>query len=441
MKTNTTLHILFLLVFSSSFIKADGCADLKLDSEIVFGYFNGVQTTPKEAADALDKIETKFLNTYISTKSEKIEYTLFYNKTEGLADFAETFEQRTKEHSEILADKLENFWRIKNEDTATLEKIKKVIPAMVDVKIAEHQAMSSQVVDSLTNLISKSKTTNIMYDTHKEKLDCIETANKKLLIFAHSQGNRFSTQAYDYLTQAKMVPAKAVKVIHVAPASATLRGVHFLEDLDLVINGLRVSGTVPPVTHYMSNYLLRPVGINSQKDFLGHGLLEIYLNPHIDVSVDIYKEVESVFDSLEFPYAVDNNTSTGIDPDTFDYEAECTEVQFPQNVEDYDGVIKAVVNLYSHEPKEEICNKIKEELSGLEVETGGGTNPSEGFDYQTECSSVDFPDPIPAELESSINDVISNAGSTLAAPIVCPLIDTVVQAYSLTNGGGIPSPF
>ena len=440
-KSNSFIKIWIVVLFSFSLLRAEGCADLKLDSEIVIGFFNGVQTTREEAEKARELIKTKFLNTYISTKAEKIEYALFYNKTEGLADFAETFDQRVKEHAQILADKLENFWRIKNEETSILDKIEKVIPAMADVKIAEHNAQSAQIFKSLTNLISKSKTTNIMYDNHTEKINCIEEANKKFLIFAHSQGNLFATQAYDYITKTKEIPKEAVKVIHVAPASATLKGKHFLEDLDLVINGLRVSGEVPPVTHYMSNYFLRPAGINDKKDFLGHGLLEIYLNPHIDVSVDIYREAEVSLDSLKFPRTIDDNVSSGIDASSFDYQSQCSNIDFPENINTYDGVIRAVVELYNQEPIEVICTKIEEELNTIGVDTGGGTNPGETFDYQSQCSSVAFPDPIPTQLETSINEIITNAGSSIAAPVVCPLIDTVVKAYNLTNGGGIPSPF
>ena len=71
--------------------------------------------------------------------------------------------------------------------------------------------------------------------------------------------------------------------------------------------------------------------------------------------------------------------------------------------------------------------------------TGGGTNPGETFDYQSQCSAVEFPDPIPTQLETSINEIITNVGSSIVASVVCPLIDTVVKAYNLTNGGGIPS--
>ena len=446
-------------------VNAATCSDLELDKEIVFGLFNGVQTTPGEAANALDLIQTSFLNTYVSTKGEKIEYTLFYNKTEGLSDFAETFDQRAKEHSEILANKLENFWRIKNEDTSVLNKIEKMIPAMADVKKAEHNAELAQILKSLTNLVGRSKTTNIMYADHKEKINCIEGANKKFLIFAHSQGNLFATQAYDYVVKTKKVPQEAIKLIHIAPASPTLRGQysHFLEDLDLVINGLRLTGEVPPITHYMSNPFNRPAGLNNDTDFLGHGLLEIYLNPHLDVSVDIYGVTGNALDTLEFPKKIDPTPPDGVDPDTFDYQAQCSNIQFPQNVQDYDEVIKAVIKLYSHESKDTICRKIEENLNDMGVDTSSGGGSNEGtedssgtdnndtsggdtgtgsetgtFDYKTKCQGFKLPDPIPSELETSINGIIENAGSSIVADVVCPLIDAAVQAYKLQNGGGVP---
>jgi len=73
-------------------------------------------------------------------------------------------------------------------------------------------------------------------------------------------------------------------------------------------------------------------------------------------------------------------------------------------------------------------------------DTNTTTTPTE-FDYKNACNDIAFPDPIPTELETSINDIITTAGDSIAAPIVCPLIDAAVTAYNLTNGGDIPSPF
>jgi hypothetical protein len=86
----------------------------------------------------------------------------------------------------------------------------------------------------------------------------------------------FANVAYDYAMT--KTTSDSVKVVHVAPASPTVRGNYVLADLDLVINGLRLIGTVPAVTDHIPGYLLRPPGSNHETDFMGHGLLEIYLN-------------------------------------------------------------------------------------------------------------------------------------------------------------------
>jgi len=92
---NKIITLITGLLFGLS-LHANECTfdDMKLDKDIVFGFFNGVQTTKKEAKNALRLIQTKFIASDISYKGESIEYTLFYNKTEGLTDFAETFEAK-----------------------------------------------------------------------------------------------------------------------------------------------------------------------------------------------------------------------------------------------------------------------------------------------------------------------------------------------------------
>lgn len=65
---------------------------------------------------------------------------------------------------------------------------------------------------------------------------------------------------------------------------------------------------------------------------------------------------------------------------------------------------------------------------------GGGSN----FDFTTACSITDLPEPLPEELSTSINTIIEEAGDTIAAAVVCPLIQTTVTAYNLANGGGLP---
>lgn len=177
---------LFLLFFSYSY--AGICSDLKLDKEIVFGFFNGVKTTNDDAKKALRLIQTKFLDSYISAKGEQIEYALFYNKTEGFSDFAETFGQREAEHLKIVKDKYEYFWYLHNHNTDFLNKArrsKKLKKAFEELNQAENEAARALVISSLLSLLDKSgiindsNTTLLMEENHKEKLDVSPMQTKR----------------------------------------------------------------------------------------------------------------------------------------------------------------------------------------------------------------------------------------------------------------------
>lgn len=116
---------------------------------------------------------------------------------------------------------------------------------------------------------------------------------------AHSQGNLFVNPAYAYATA--QVDAQSVKVVHIAPASPTLSGPHTLADLDLVINGLRVVGSVASITDNIPGFLLRAPGASGQKDPLGHGLLEIYINQSLAISQRVKNDIEAALDTLIAP--------------------------------------------------------------------------------------------------------------------------------------------
>jgi hypothetical protein len=155
------------------------------------------------------------------------------------------------------------------------------------------------VVRNLTTLLANPPTTTT-YAEHRSLIQTWALEGKKLMFVAHSQGNLFAVAAHAFATT--LVPASAVKVVHIAPASPDLRGPHTLADLDLVINALRIAGgTVPPVTHLIPGYLLRPPGLSGDKDALGHGLLEIYLNPAIATSSVIKEQITSAIASLVAP--------------------------------------------------------------------------------------------------------------------------------------------
>jgi hypothetical protein len=104
---------------------------------------------------------------------------------------------------------------------------------------------------------------------HLERLLRYADEGASLLLVAHSQGNLFVNNAHDAIRAAR--PNVAAQVVHVAPASPTLRGDYVLASIDLVINGLRLTGanSVPP-----ANITIPP----RLRDATGHGFEPTYLD-------------------------------------------------------------------------------------------------------------------------------------------------------------------
>jgi hypothetical protein len=132
---------------------------------------------------------------------------------------------------------------------------------------------------------------------HREQIDRWTAQDRKLLLFAHSQGNLFVNAAYAHALG--RTDAASVRVVHVAPASPTLSGRHTLADKDFVINGLRATGLVAPNTDIIIGYAARSAGVNGRRDPLGQGLLEIYLNGKLSTSTRLATDVQHALAELD----------------------------------------------------------------------------------------------------------------------------------------------
>lgn len=265
---------------------------------IIFGFLNGVQTTSRQARINLNHMKYLYGNT--TPKGEAIRYELLYNQTNGFSDFVEVFEQRLLEQDIALKGRFELFFEALRDEGTFLDKIKKAVPNLTDIFIAFKDRQKAWMAQQLTTLFGNPPTLED-YKEHQSRIDTWALEGYKVLFFAHSQGNLFANSAYQY-ARTKM-DASSVHIIHVAPASPTLNGNHVLADKDYVINGLRLVGSVPPVTDVIPTFLLRPAGLNGKKDFLGHGLLEIYLNKSLTTSVKIADYVNTSFNTLQKPVA------------------------------------------------------------------------------------------------------------------------------------------
>ena len=209
-------------------------------------------------------------------------YDLFYNQT-GSAngsnvsqDLAEVFEQRSGELDGVLANRWKSFWDIlagrhSSPRSLTGQLLSQLLDsrrALADLVDATFNAMLGHVVANASQMLSTPPTAADLA-SQLAKLRGFADDDFTVLLVAHSQGNLFVNAAVDGLRAAK--PGVQARVVHIAPASPTLRGPHLLADIDLVINGLRLQG----------NNSVPPVNINlpfSAGDASGHALVGTYLD-------------------------------------------------------------------------------------------------------------------------------------------------------------------
>lgn len=261
---------------------------------VVFGFFNGVKTTLPQARDARRLLEA--LHGPATPKGEPITYELFYNDTQGFADFVETFEQRLQEQNGLLAGRFELFFSATQGEGSWWDALIKAIPALGDLLKSLFDTFLATLLRGLTSQLGSPNMAEVSA-RHQAQIDHRASLNQKMLFLAHSQGNLFVNKAYTHAVGKS--GAEYVRVVHVAPASPGLSGRHTLADKDIVINGLRLTGTVAPNTDEIVPYSDRPPGLNGSRDLIGHGLLEIYLNPALPTAGRIRNDVLTALHELD----------------------------------------------------------------------------------------------------------------------------------------------
>lgn len=254
--------------------------------DIVIGFFNGVANTRAAAQDSLDRLKQEFGSQH---KDAPLKYDWFYNQTacgkgtlgklSCLEDVAEVFEQRSRELDGVLANRWETFWDIlagrHQQDASFTGGLLNLLGNGGNALLQWLDATTSALINQLTRDTLKLLTLFTDSPTYENRADHLERLMRYadegagLSLVAHSQGNLFLNSAHDALKAVK--PDAKVHVVHVAPASPTLRGEHLLADIDLVINGLRITGlnSVPDININL------PL---SKIDPSGHGFEPTYLD-------------------------------------------------------------------------------------------------------------------------------------------------------------------
>lgn len=277
------------------------------------GFFNGVWNTRREAWASLEVLRQQdFIGP--DWRSAPIRYELFYNQSckrsaddMCLQDVAEVFRQRSAEMDGLLSRRWEYLWE---QVTGQNDQPGSFTQRLVGRVVRSDNALASWFdglanatlakITALSTALAENPPTTQDMATHAAQLVAAGQRAERAVLVAHSQGNLFVNAAYDaYLAYSRRAGAAvgedtgyvAAKVVHIAPASPTLRGPYVLADSDVVINGLRrVDGTYLPVSNVS-------LPMNSQ-DRSGHKLLATYLDEAGPVRAQTRQFITQALDAL-----------------------------------------------------------------------------------------------------------------------------------------------
>jgi hypothetical protein len=266
---------------------------------VVIGFFNGVGNTEEDAKGGLEALVRLMGSSY---RDSPIRYENFYNQTGRstsstlLQDLAETFIQRSAELDGVLGNRWEHYWDLvasRHGDPASLTGsliggLGSGGLALARLLDATFNATLGQIVAGWARMLADPPTGTDMA-THLATLRALADEGSDIVMVAHSQGNLFVNAAYDGLRGSH--PGTKASVVHVAPASPTLRGGYGLSGLDLVINGLRAQGvnSVQP-----ANWNI-PFG---QADASGHAWVATYLDAAREGRAKVKALIDSALQSL-----------------------------------------------------------------------------------------------------------------------------------------------
>jgi len=278
----------------------------------LFGFFNGVWNTREEAEDSLDAMKAaNFLGA--KWREAPVRYELFYNQTckrseddVCLQDVAEVFRQRSAELDGLLARRWEYFWE---QVTGQHDQPGSFTQRLLDRLMGNHSALANWFgaltnavlakFTSLSTLLAENPPTAEDTAAHTAQLIAAGQRAERAVLVAHSQGNLFVNAAYDaYLAHARATGRAqgedtnyvAAQVVHIAPASPTLRGPWVLADIDVVIKGVRLDGTMLPASNF-------PLAADA-KDRSGHKLLSTYLDEARPARAHILQLIRQGLDAL-----------------------------------------------------------------------------------------------------------------------------------------------
>lgn len=253
-------------------------------------FFNGVGNTYGDAVTSMHATQAAIREsqntTYDVYDSEDVAYEVMYNTTAAqsanafnpvnttiLQDIAEVFVQRAREldpSGTVGNNFFYMFWEWMDGPPQNYSNRIGNNAASNNFFVNFVDAAVTAAAGALGRLVGAQAPTEADYAQQQAQLTADAAAGRKLLMVAHSQGNLFVNHAYDFILPS--ISTARAKVVHLAPASVTLRGDYELSGNDLIINGLRFANGFASI---VDSNILPPV---SSADGTGHGYSEIYLS-------------------------------------------------------------------------------------------------------------------------------------------------------------------
>lgn len=281
----------------------------------VVGLFNGVWTSPESAYIGIRKLAS---HDFIGAKyrGAPVLYHVFYNQTGCsrtnlgcIDDIAEVFIQRSAELDGALGQRWEYFWELLTKADASPRSFTATLSSYVLTNRAFKQwlgALADAVMAKMTALAAglvANPPTAVDIKRQVGQLVSFGQQGYRAVLVGHSQGNLFASAAKEgYLKHASEAAAidgqdtgyVAAEIVHVAPASAVLRGPHVLAEIDLVINGIRLVDGSPVA----ANTLGRDAMPTSLVDPSGHMFVQTYLDPNRPARAEVKKLIVQAMDAL-----------------------------------------------------------------------------------------------------------------------------------------------
>ncbi len=440
---------------------------LNAKTDIYFG--NGVWNDKAGAEAGKIKLEEKLLKYFKNNPSIDIQkylpIGLSFNWTGASSDGQLSITSQA-------TDLLETIFQLRDSGPIDNSKLYKFVKLLVTIdnlhplKELMNKAIEAHIVGiNAGNLIK-------MIENY-EALSLIK--GHKILLVAHSQGNLFGNEVWDnlltqeYKDNFKMVSVgtPADKVLDKEVPYTTLK-------CDQVINkNFLLQGGIP-------NHLIGKTECTGVEDTSGHKFVESYLT-NINAQGEILSNIENILlkdtnttqpptnDICPVDYFTYYDTGTldellqSGDKDVGVSDGDKRQVKELQTYLEALGIdigssgadgwygddTVTAVSTYQNtnglaqsgeidiETQDSINNSCATDTNTSNPDSNSTTGGTD-FDFSTACSISDLPDPVPSELTTSINTIIENAGTGIVADVVCPLIQGVVTAYNLANGGGLP---